>query len=270
MTNLQSSGVEQPGKGAFDLPTLTIPRQQLQGSSRTCVLAGGFALTGDTRTNAALPPLTTQFLPIKVTVGHQHLRTRAGTTTTQRHAQAFQGGSRQLALVGLRTINIYAQRQPLTIHNQHQACTATLSCLSDTRSPFFAGMKLPSRNACAHSIFSAASNWPSSERQMRSHVPSADQRSNQRQQVVAEPYSFGKSAHAQPVFSTYNIPLIVRRSCLRLRPTLGWAGNSGWISSHWASLKLWRLIFLSPLLSFILWAILPILKYARDSSVFDR
>lgn len=115
--------------------------------------------------------------------------------------------------------------------------------------PFFlgTGIHAPVRSASAQIHFSHVSSVASKVRHTRSHVPSANQRSSRRQQVLDTPYCFGRSRQRQPVRSTYKIPLSVRRSSARGRPRYSGVGNSGWISAHWASVKSLFMDSLSPL-----------------------
>src|SRR5690606_40365420 len=54
----------------------------------------------------------------------------------------------------------------------------------------------------------------------------------------AEPYSRGRSSHAQPIFSTYRMPFNVRRSSLRVSSTLRlFFGMSGSSTTHCSSVS---------------------------------
>jgi hypothetical protein len=87
------------------------------------------------------------------------------------------------------------------------------------------------------------SSVDSKVRQTESQTPACDHSSNLRQQVVGEPYSFGKSAHAQPVFKTYKMPFKHLRLSVRGLPRPYFCGGkSGSSSCHCASVKSCRLI----------------------------
>jgi hypothetical protein len=134
----------------------------------------------------------------------------------------------------------YSQRNTLTLHQYHALCTFPPLGRADVGPPFFAGAKVPSMNAVSHARRPASSSCVRNARQMRSHVPSANQRFNRRQQVAGLGYSAGKSRQRAPVFSTQRIPSITARDSVHgrpPRPVRGIRGSSGSILAHCASVK---------------------------------
>jgi hypothetical protein len=138
----------------------------------------------------------------------------------------------------LGTVHMQANRQPVTVSHHHHFGAFDHLGLAYSRPPFLAGTKLPSRNACAHSILLWASNSPSRVRQIRSQVSLALHSLRRRQHVVGEPYSRGMSSQAQPVLSTCKMPLRLLRSSARGRPRLVcFLGMSGSITVHCSSVS---------------------------------
>jgi hypothetical protein len=114
--------------------------------------------------------------------------------------------------VRLGTRDMQLDGQALALGDHHHFRALAHLGFPDRIAPFFAGTKLPSRKDLAHSGLLGASNWLSRARHMRSQVPSCDYVCRRRQHVVGEPYAWGMSSQAQPVFSTCKMPLRGRRS----------------------------------------------------------
>jgi hypothetical protein len=137
--------------------------------------------------------LATKIAAVIGFIRHQLLRSGFGSTAFLRHTDRLQCGFGQLDLVMMSRIQIQPNRQAIPVtHHHHFGALAHLR-LAYAIAPFLAGTKLPSRNACTHSILSAASNWLSSVRQICSHTPSSLHSLNRRQQVAGEPYCRGTS-----------------------------------------------------------------------------
>jgi hypothetical protein len=158
----------------------------------------------------------------------------AGARDTNRPHRRFSQG----AFVWVCTVHVQANGYTGAINHDHHLRAVANLCLAYTSAPLFAGKTLPSSNACAHARLPSASSWRKRVRQMRSHVPSYDHSCHRRQQVLGDPYSFGRSAQALPMWSTYRIPFSVRRSSLRGRPRARrFLGMSGSITVHWSSVR---------------------------------
>ena len=134
----------------------------------------------------------------------------------------------------------YSQRNTLTLHQYHALCTFPALGRADVGAPFFAGAKVPSMNAVSHASLPRASSSVRTARQMRSHVPSSNQRFKRRQHVAGLGYSAGKSRQRAPVLSTHRMPSITARASAQGRPprtVRGIRGSSGSIWAHCASVN---------------------------------
>jgi hypothetical protein len=134
----------------------------------------------------------------------------------------------------------YSQRNTLTLHQYHALCAFPALGRADVGAPFFAGAKVPSMNAVSHASLPRSSSSVRNARQMRSHVPSSNQRCKRRQHVAGLGYSAGKSRHRAPVLSTHRMPSITARASTQGRPpraVRGIRGSSGSIWAHCASVN---------------------------------
>ncbi len=234
----QPPAIVHPGKRPLHFPARLIQFARLDWTSAFWYLP----LTSLKARNSCLDASHTQFgsksAAIVSLVGRQRLRSRARATSFLRYTNAPQRLIRQGDFVRLSAIQVQTNRQTMAIDHQHHLAALANFGLAYSGAPLFAGTKLPSRKACAHSNLPWASSLPSRVRQMSSHVPSSDHWLNRRQQVVDEPYSTGISCHAQPVLRIYSMPLSVRRSSARGRPGPGLRlGISGPITAHCSSVS---------------------------------
>src|ERR671914_150516 len=239
----QAPTVIHPAKAAFDFPALAIARTNFDRAPAFRLAP----LTALNRRDRRLDPSAAQSLAKLIAivgfVRHQLLRASARAATWLGDTHGGQGRLRQLALMGLGTVHIQANRQALTIGDDHDLAAFADFRFANPRSPFLAGTKLPSRKARVHSSLPWASSWLSNARHLRSQVPSLDHAQKRRQQVAGEPYTRGTSSHVQPVFSTKRMPLSVRRSSFRFRPGPGFCfGIKAAITAHCTSEMSCRLI----------------------------
>jgi hypothetical protein len=171
----QAPAVIHPAKAAFDFPALAITRARFEGAA-ALRLASLAAFNGrDGRLDAPAAQALADGLAVVGSVRHQFLRASSWTTASLRHADRGQGGLHQLALVEWGTRDVQADRQALAIGHDHHLRALADCGLTDAGPPCFAGTKLPSKNACAHSSVPWAFSWLSKVRQICSHVPSAAQ-----------------------------------------------------------------------------------------------
>src|SRR5919109_507157 len=129
---------------------------------------------GDGRLAPAPPQLLAQALAVVPSVGHQFPGPCPRATTPLGHTARRQGGPGQRAFMRAGTRHMQPDRRPLAIGHHHHLRALADFGLADAGAPFFAGTKLPSRNAWAHSSLLCASRRLRSARQIRSQTPSAD------------------------------------------------------------------------------------------------
>jgi len=214
----QVTTVIHPAETAFDFPALAIRGAGSERATALRVLTRTPLESGNGRFDAPPAQGATKGSAIIGFVGDQLFGASFRASAFLRYADSPQGHLGQCALMRLGTSDMQTDGQAVTIgHHHHLAALADLG-RAYSIAPFLAGTKLPSRKACAHSSFVCASSLLRKARQMRSHVPSWDHSFNRRQHVVSDPYSGGKSSQAQPVLSTYRMPLRVCRSSFRGRP----------------------------------------------------
>jgi len=229
----QSAAIVHPGERPLDFPARPVQRSGPDGSAPLRFLARAPLKGRNGRLDASFPQFRSKSATVVSFVGRQSFRASARTTAFLGHPDGLQGSVGQRDFMRLSAIQMQSNRQAIAIDDQHH-----LAALPDFRqaysgAPLFAGTKLPSRKACAHSSFPWASSWLNKARQISSQVPSSDHWLNRRQPVVAEPYSAGRSCHAQPVLRMYKMPFSVRRSSARGRPGPGLRlGISGSSTAH--------------------------------------
>ena len=239
----QPPTVIHPCKAAFHFPAVTIVRACTDRAPTLGMAPWSADKRGDRGLDAPPTQVPPKGLAVVGFISDQFLRSRAWTSLSPRHSYGGQGRFGQRAFVRLRTRDMEPDRQAVAISHNHDFRALANLCPPDAGPPFFAGTKLPSRKACAHSSLLCASSTLNSCRQMPSQVPSAVQAWKRRQQVVGDPYVRGTSSQVQPVCSTNRIPFRVCRSSARLRPGPGDCfGISGWITAHCASVSSCRLM----------------------------
>jgi len=250
ITNNQPAVVVHPPEAPLHFPPASVRGSHLDGTASLGFDALAPLESRDSRLDTPLSQLLAKLFAVISFICYQLLWSGLGSASLTRwrgHSNALQGGICQLQFVRLSRVYMQADGQPVPIyHNHHLGAFAHLG-LAYSRPPFLAGTKLPSKNACAHSILLWASNLLNRVRHIFSQVCSSllDHSCKRRQQVVEEPYSPGISAQAQPVLSTYSIPLRVRRSSARGLPLLDcFFGTSGSITAHCASVSSCRLVML--------------------------
>ena len=152
-------------------------------------------------------------------------------------------GERRLDQFDLRRgsrVKVVSQRKTLAVDHHHPLRPLAPLGFADSRAPFFAGAKLPSRNDSLHFNCCRSFNSPRKARQIFSQTPCSSQSRKRRQQVEGEGNSSGKSCQRAPLRSIHKIPSSTLRSSAGGRPPRGRGGrlgSKGRIFSHWASLS---------------------------------
>lgn len=243
ITNNQTAAVVHPTEASLHFPPLPVRDPHLDGSTSLGLDTFAPLESRNGRLDASPPQFLPELAAVIRFVCHQFLWSALRSASLSKwpgNSNAIQSGLRQPQFVRLSTIYVQADRQTVPINDHHHFAAFAHFGLTYSRPPFLAGTKLPSKNACAHSILLWASSLLSSVRHILSQVCSSplDHSCKRRQQVVEEPYSRGMSAQAQPVLSTYKIPFRVVRSSARGRPLFDcFFGMSGSITAHCSSVK---------------------------------
>jgi hypothetical protein len=152
-------------------------------------------------------------------------------------------------------VGIASQRNTLAIdHHQVLRSLASLR-FSDSRAPFFAGMKVASTNDSSQSRIPFSSNSERKARHISLRSPAACQSLKRRQHVEGSGYSSGRSRHLAPVLRTQRIPSKQARSGAGGRPPFGLGGRggiNGLIFSHCSSVNIgFRTLIGSPPMSLL-------------------
>lgn len=232
-THDQPAAFVHPGKRSLHFPAGLIQLSRLDRTSTFRFLPLASLKGRNSRLDASVAQFSSKSATIVSLVSRQSLGASARATSFLRHTNGLQRLIRQGDFMRLSAIQVQTNGQPMAIDHQHHLTALANFGLAYSGAPLFAGTKLPSRKACAHSNLPWASSLPSSVRQMSSQVPSTDHWLSRRQQVVDEPYSAGISCHAQPGLRMYMMPLSVRRSSALGRPGPDFClGISGSITAH--------------------------------------
>jgi len=209
VANNQASEVLKPGKQAFDLPSARIATQlpTVLGALFTPL----FSMRGN-HFNATIiqKPLIKSIAVIGL-VANNAIR------SILRKA-AVDGGLNQRYLMGRSALNVSGDRKTSSVCDGHDLGAFAALCLADSKTPFFAGTKVPSMKASRISIpprsdRSSASSWT-----MRLKTPDLAHCWKRRWQVWYGGYRGGKSFQGAPVRKIHNIPLRTSRGSRCLRP----------------------------------------------------
>jgi len=237
-THDQSAAIVHPSERSLNLPARLVQGPYLEGTTPLRFLALAALKGRDRHLDASLTQRGSKSATVVCLISRQSRGPSARTTACLWYSDRLQRLSRQGDLMRLSTVQMRTNRQAIPIDHQHHFTALANLGLAYSGAPLFAGTKLPSKKACAHSSFPWASSWLNKVRQISSQVPSSDHWLNRRQQVVDEPYSAGRSCHAQPVLRMYRMPLRVRRSSARGRPGPGLRlGISGVMTAHCSSFR---------------------------------
>jgi hypothetical protein len=120
-----------------------------------------------------------------------------------------------------RRVQVCSQRSTRAIDQNHPLRALAPLGFPDLRSPFFAGMKLPSAKHSSQRSFCWSLSWAKKARQRWSSTPVSSHSLSRRQQVLGLPYRRGSSLHWAPVQRIQRMPSKQRRSSRRGRPPRG-------------------------------------------------
>ena len=235
----QSAKVAEPSQGAFYFPPTPVAAQ------RPSILLRRFAAIPTVRCDqldsSRRQPLT-QRIAVIGTIGNDTPRflTRPPTAMPPGHPDRCERFFREPRFVRGGRVKLLSQRNTLAVDHHHPLRAFAPLGFSDFPAPFFAGAKLPSRNASLQLScwcwFSSAKN----ARQMVSQIPCSSQSRSSLQQVAGEGNSSGRSCQRAPLRKIHRMPSRTLRSFAGGRPPrrdLRGFGSKGRIFSHWASVS---------------------------------
>jgi len=235
----QSTEVPEPRKRAFHGPSSPVTAQ------RPTVLRRGLATILAMRNDqldAALGQSLTQRVTVVAAVGDEAFRLlpRTAGPMAPSYADRRQRRLREPDLRRGSRVKVVSQRKTRAVDHHHPLRPLAPLGFADASAPFFAGAKLPSRNASLQFSCWRSFNSPRKARQITSQISCSSQSRNRRQQVDGDGNSSGKSCQRAPLRRIHKMPSSTWRSSARGRPPcgrLGRFGSKGWILAHWASVS---------------------------------
>ena len=239
VTNDQAAEVSQPGEGAFHGPAPPVSTERPAVLGRR--LAPILAVRGN-QLDAAPGQLLAQRITVVAPVGDQAFRLLPRTASTMATPYADRRERRldEPDLRRGRRVKVVPQRNTRAVDHHHPLRALAPLGFPDSRAPFFAGAKLPSKKASLQFNCWRSFNSPRNARQIVSQTSCSSQSRSRRQQVDGDGNSSGKSCQRAPLRSIHKMPSNTLRSLARGRPPRGRdgrLGSKGQIFSHWASVS---------------------------------
>ncbi len=198
ITNNQTPEVLQPGKKSFDFPPAPISPE-----FSSILGACSFSIPSMWRNhfNATfLLKLLVEFIAVVGLVANKFIRSIARKTAVYRLPDQFH-------FVGRSAFNVSGDRKTRSVCDCHDPGAFAALCLADSKTPFFAGAKLPSMNASRMSICPRSFRSSTSSCAMRLKMPCLTHCWNRLWQVWYGGYLAGRSFQGAPVRSIQRIPL---------------------------------------------------------------
>ena len=213
--NNQSPEVLKPGKQALNLPSAPVTPQF------PAVLGSRFFPSSTVRCDhfntAFIEKLIVKFIAVVSFIANQLIRRIPSKA-------AVYSGLDKLYLMGRSAFNVSGDRKTSSVCDCHDLGAFAALCLADSKTPFFAGAKLPSMNASRISILPRSFRSSTSSWAMRRKTPCRTHCWNRRWHVWYGGYRCGRSFHGAPVRRIQRIPFITLRGSRALRPLGSLAG----------------------------------------------
>ncbi len=215
----QATKVLQPGKQAFDSPTLSISPQA------SAILRRGLSpillMWSDHLNPAFRHQSLIQGIAVVGFVADQMRRQFLQKTRLQRtiHQRYF---------VRLSTGGVNGERKTASVCKAHNFGAFAFFGFAHTIAPFFAGAKVPSINPSLRSMPPRSRKSSAKAVRILAKTPDRFHSWNRRWQVLRGGYRSGRSAHGAPVRRIQRMPLSTARGLFGGRPdSPGWALGSG-------------------------------------------
>ena len=215
VVNNQTSEILEPSKQALDIPSALI------ATKLPSILGSLFTAVSSMRSNHfnasfVQKPLI-KAIAVICLIANNTIRGILGKTTVD-------GLLHQLYFMKRSAFNVSGDRKTSSVCDGHDLGAFAALCLADSKTPFFAGTKVPSMKASRMSIpprsyRSCASSWA-----MCLKTPDWTHCWKRLWQVWYGGYRCGKSFHGAPVLNIHNIPFKTSRGSLSLRPLGSFTG----------------------------------------------
>jgi len=215
VSNNQTPEILKPGKKTFDFPPTLI------ASKFTAILGArflsSFAMWRDQFNATFLAKLLIKFIAIVSFIPYKFIWRVLGKATVN-------SSFNQLHFMGRSAFNVSGDRKTRSVCDGHDLGALAALCLADSKTPFFAGAKLPSINASRISIFprsyrSSANSWI-----IRRKTPCLVHCWNRRWHVWYGGYRCGRSFQGAPVRKIHSIPFKTLRGSRARRPLGSFGG----------------------------------------------
>jgi len=215
VSNNQSPEVLKPGKQAFNFPSTPITSQLSTILGRRLFAP---ATMWRNHFNATfLEKLLIKAIAIIGFIANKLVRSIPSKT-------AVYSCLDKLYFMGRSAFNVSGDRKTSSVCDCHDLGAFAALCLADSKTPFFAGAKLPSMNASRISILPRSFRSSTSSLAIRLKTPCRTHCWNRRWHVWYGGYRCGRSFHGAPVRRIHRIAFITSRGSRALRPLGSLAG----------------------------------------------
>ena len=209
VTHNQAPEVLKPGKQPFDLPSARIAAKL--PAVLGALFAPLFSMRGNHFNATIFQNSIIKSIIVVGLIANNAIRSILCKVTVD-------GRLHQLYLMGRSALNVSGDRNTRSVCDGHDLGAFAALCLADSKTPFFAGTKVPSMKASRISIRprsdrSSASSWT-----MRLNTPDRTHCWNRRWQVWYGGYRGGKSFQGAPVRKIHNTASKISRGWRSLRP----------------------------------------------------
>ncbi len=209
VSNHQSPEVLKPGKQALNFPTAPITPEL------SAILARGFfapfAMWRNHFNATLFEKLLIKAIAIIGFIANKLVRSIAGKT-------AVDGCLDKLYFMGRSTFHMSGDRKTKSVCNCQDLGAFAALCLADSKTPFFAGAKVPSMNASRISIWPRSYRSSTSSWAMRWKIPSRTHCWKRRWQVWYGGYRWGRSFQGAPVRKIHKMAFRICRESRGRRP----------------------------------------------------
>jgi len=209
VSNNQSPEVLKPSKQTFDFPSTPITSQL-----STILGRGLFAPSAMWRNHfnaTLLEKLLIKAIAIIGFIANKLVRSIPSKT-------AVDSCLDKLYFMGRSAFHMSGDRKTTSVCDGHDLGAFAAFCLADSKTPFFAGAKLPSMNASRISIWPRSYRSSASSFAMRLKTPCRTHCWNRRWHVWYGGYRCGRSFQGAPVRKIHNIPFRTSRRSRAGRP----------------------------------------------------
>jgi len=207
--------VLKPGKEPFDLPATSITSKF--ATVLGALFLSSFAMWRDHFNATFVVKRLIKFVTIVSFIPNNFIRSMFDKTTVN-------SGFDQFHLMGRSAFNVSGDRKTRSVCDGHDLGAFATFRLADSKTPFFAGAKLPSMNASRISILPRSYRSSASSCTIRWKIPCRTHCWNRLWQVWYGGYRWGRSFQGAPVRRIHIIPFNTSRGSLGRRPLGSFTG----------------------------------------------